>query len=71
MAKERISVDDWMRDAYKKVLEFLMSATPEELRNALREAGYEECTGINPDTLELRELTADEVQQMREEYNAL
>jgi len=63
--------DNWIRDLNKKILEFFMSATPEEIRNALREAGYEEYTGINPDTLELHRPTADEVQQMREEYNAL
>ena len=69
--KKKDQEDDWLIEGYKKFLKFIMNATPDEFRELMKKAHYEECTGINPDTLEIRELTADDIRELQAEYDAL
>jgi len=58
--KQNKAEQDWIVDLNKKVTEFFATATAEDIRNLLKKSNYEKHTGINPDTLEIRELAADE-----------
>lgn len=71
MKRKRKRQDDWLTEGYKKFLKFMMTATPDEFREFLKKAKYEECIGINPDTLEIREFTPEYIQELQAEYDAL
>jgi len=71
VSKKKRRQDDWLTEGYKKFLKFMMTATPDELRDLLRKANYEEHTGINPDTLEIRQYAADDIKRLQAEYDAL
>ena len=64
-------VEDWFIELRKTMLKFFINATPEDWRKLLKKADYQELTGIDPDTLKIRQTSAGRIKKMKEEYKQL